>query len=133
MKKSKNILFLGIGIFVGILISYLAYMIFVPKYPAEMIEKWRSAAFELDLANKNVLEIHSPEVDNRFYFTIDEIEITLEEKDDFSKEIIEKTIKIGAGAIQFSAEKDAYYVDFKKFMPLEESVQLGNDYWEVID
>ena len=82
MKKSKNILFLGIGIFVGILISYLAYMIFVPKYPAEMIEKWRSAAFELDLANKNVLEIHSPEVDNRFYFTIDEIEITLEDKDD---------------------------------------------------
>ena len=98
-----------------------------------MIEKWRSAAFELDLASKNVLQIYSPTIDSRFYFTIDEIEITLEEKDDFSKELIEKTIKIGAGTIQFSSEKDSYYVDFKKFMPLEESVQLGNDYWEVID
>ncbi len=133
MKKSKNILFLGIGILAGFLISYLAYIIFVPKYPAEMIEKWRSAAFELDLASKNVLQIYSPTIDSRFYFTIDDIEITLEEDDDFSKDVIEQVIKIGAGTIQFSSEKDSYYVDFKKFIPLEESIQLGNDYWEVID
>ena len=133
MKKSKNILFLGIGILIGLLFSYLFYLIFVPQYPTEMIEKWRSAAFEFDLASKNVLQIYSPTIDSRFYFTIDDIEITLEEEDDFSKDVIEQIIKIGAGTIQFSAEKEAYYVDFKKFMPLEESVQLGNDYWEVIE
>lgn len=133
MKKSKIILFLGIGILIGLLFSYLFYIIFVPQYPTEVIEKWRSAAFELDLASKNVLQIYSPTIDSRFYFTIDDIEITLEEDDDFSKDVIEQVIKIGAGTIQFSSEKDSYYVDFKKFMPLEESVQLGNDYWEVID
>lgn len=133
MKKSKIILFLGIGILIGLLFSYLFYIIFVPQYPTEMIEKWRSAAFELDLASKNVLQIYSPTIDSRFYFTIDDIEITLEEDDDFSKDVIEQVIKIGAGTIQFSSEKDSYYVDFKKFMPLEESVQFENDYWEVID
>ena len=133
MKKSKIILSFGIGILAGFLISYLAYITFVPKYPAEMIEKWRSAAFELDLASKNVLQIYSPTIDSRFYFTIDDIEITLEEDDDFSKDVIEQVIKIGAGTIQFSSEKDAYYVDFKKFMPLEESIQFENEYWEVID
>ena len=50
--------------------------------------------------------------------------------DDFSKDVIEQVIKIGAGTIQFSSEKDSYYVDFKKFIaqPVEGAKYIAHCY-----